>query len=266
MIMFRCEHHDRIDSTSAQALRVWRDPGEQATQPLLITADEQTAGVGRNRRTWHSPRGGLWLTAVWPVSRRADHYQALPLAVGLAVAQSVESVTGLAVAIKWPNDLLIRDRKVCGVLCQYEAADPPVVLAGIGLNANLPAASLGPDLRQPATSLADELGYAVDLPRLRGELHERLGATLGRYDAAGLTPLGAAIRERLAWVGRTVRCELPGSQVRSGTLRDIDEQGRLVLDTPRGPTEIAAGELVHLCADRPDHPHFSITASTECVR
>ncbi|NBB83423.1 MAG: biotin--[acetyl-CoA-carboxylase] ligase [Alphaproteobacteria bacterium] len=142
-----------IDSTNAQALRVWRAPGGWGTRPLAITADEQTAGVGRGGRTWRSPRGGLWLTVAWPVGRRPGHYQALPLAVGLAVAQAVEAVAGLAATIKWPNDLLIGDRKVCGILCRYEAAEPPVVLAGIGLNANVAAASLGGDLPQPATSL-----------------------------------------------------------------------------------------------------------------
>ncbi len=266
--MFRCEHHDRIDSTSAQALRVWHGLSEDAaapTGPLWVTATEQTAGVGRHGRRWHSPRGGVWLTIAWPVTRAADHYVAMPLAAGLAVAQTIESLVDLDVSIKWPNDLLVNHRKVCGILCQFDATQRPVVLVGIGLNANLPVRSLGDDLRYPATSLAAELGHDIDMTALRQRLYDRLGRTLQAYDTHGITDRLEPIRQRLAWVGHAVRCEELGGRVHAGTILGLDDRGRLLLDTPTGKQTLAAGELVRMRADRPLRGP-SNTKTTECVR
>ncbi len=265
--MFRCEHHDRLDSTNAHALRVWHGRGQdQPAAPLLITAGEQSSGVGRLGRVWNSPRGGVWLTVAWPAQRQADHYEAIPLAAGLAAARAIEATLACQVQIKWPNDLLIRGRKVCGILCRFDAQAAPVVLIGIGINANFPVARLGRTLRWPATSLYDERGGPIDLTELRSVLYDQLGAVLTAYEATGLAAMGAAIRARLAWLGREVRCELPGGAMRSGVLEGIDAAGRLTLRSPDGPTHLNAGELVHLHADRLEPTPLDITTDMECVR
>lgn len=250
--MFRHTHHAQIDSTNDEATRLWRRTIEQlpgqAPQPMLISADVQTAGRGREGRLWLSPAGGLWMTLAWPAPRDADHYRALPMAVGLAVAEAVESFAGIAASIKWPNDLLVEDRKLAGILCRYEPMSRPVVIVGIGVNANLRAEQLGSALRQPATSLLDERGKPVDLAGLRDAVAQRLQQRLGEYDRTGLASMLTPITGRLAWVGLTVACELPGGRTIKGRLIGIDASGRLELTDGPNITNPAvdAGEIVHL--------------------
>lgn len=237
-----------IDSTSLQARRLWnqRDDG----QPLLIVAETQTAGIGRLGRSWQSPAGGLWLSIAWPMPCKVAPYEGLPLAVGCCVAESVEQIATrhggrLCCTLKWPNDVLVRERKLAGVLCQSDLGEPrPVAVVGIGINANFPAAILGNELRYPATTLQDELGVAVDLAGLLEDLIPRLRAVLTHFPSEGLTERLHAIRGRLAWGGRVVEVLVPGeSEAWVGRLCGVDSRGHLLIDDGSGTRVLTAGEL-----------------------
>lgn len=241
-------NHTSIDSTSLEARRVWhqRDDG----RPLLIVSETQTAGIGRLGRSWRSPAGGLWFSIAWPMTRPAAHYEGLPLVVGSCVADSVEWLASgsgrrLRCELKWPNDVLVRERKLAGVLCQCEPGGPrPVVIVGIGVNANFPAGLLGDDLRHPATSLQDELGSSVSLPALLDDLLKRLQDALRRYEREGLAGRIDAIRRRLAWVGRTVEVLIPGRpDACVGRLGGLDARGHVLIEQEGGTWPLAAGEL-----------------------
>jgi len=268
-------HHAVIDSTNLEALRAWPPPPEAEVssggtpQPLLVSADAQTAGRGRTDRPWQSPVGGLWMSIAWPPARQPDHYIALPLAVGLAVAKAVGRICRIDCAIKWPNDLLVNDRKLGGILCRYDAPAPGsgglaplpgthlpgVLIIGLGVNGNYPASALGDDLRHPATSLLDQTGRATDLTLLRNAVAGQLAATLKAYDEHGLSPMLDELRARLVWRDQLVACDLPdvsgdsgdsGGSMIVGRLMDIDAAGRLVLDD-RGTTRlISVGDIRHL--------------------
>jgi len=239
-------HFDTIDSTNREALRRWTSGAVGG--PLVLTADTQSAGLGRCDRVWHSPPGGVWMTVLWPYHRPAEHYSALPLAVGAAVAEAIERAYGLVCRIKWPNDVLIHDRKLAGILCQAALEPPPgAVAVGVGVNAAFPAAELGAGLRCPPTSLFDELGVAVEPADLGGRLADRLAETLRGYDADGLSAQLGEVRRRLAWTGRTVRAVLPGPDADLvGRLIGIDEAGHLLLEVAGQRRTVAAGELLHL--------------------
>ena len=253
--MFRCLHHATIDSTNLEALRAWisSEGGPHPHQPLQVSADVQTAGRGRTGRPWQSPIGGLWMSIAWPPTRQPEHYVAFPLAVGLAVVKTVGRVCRLDCAIKWPNDVLVHDRKLCGILCQYEVvAHPPVLIVGLGINGNYPAATLGSDLRQPATSLLDQTGHTVNLTLLRDAIARQLAVTLQTYDRHGLSPMLEELRQRLAWRDRQVTCDLPDGSAITGRLIGLDTTGRLVLDDHGSTRLLSVGDIRRLRTASPD--------------
>lgn len=196
-----------------------------APHGTIVTAGEQSAGRGRQGRTWSAPAGHALLLSV--VVRRP--LELLPLAAGLAVARAV----GPQAAIKWPNDVLVDDRKIAGILAEGRPQEGWAVV-GIGLNVAVRLADLPPELRGTAATL----GLA---PGAIGAVRDRV---LDELDAAlALDPgaLLAAYRERDALLGRAISWASG-----SGTAAGIDGAGRLVVALAEGgQTELDAGE-VHL--------------------
>jgi BirA family biotin operon repressor/biotin-[acetyl-CoA-carboxylase] ligase len=123
--------------------------------PFAVTAETQTSGRGRSGKSWQSPTGGAWLSVAWPIVGMAQRYARVPLVAASSVYQAIIPLLkpGFEVRIKWPNDILIDGKKVCGVLCEQQFAPVPAVVIGIGINVNVDPMVLGRDLRLPATSL-----------------------------------------------------------------------------------------------------------------
>ena len=110
---------DTLDSTLLEAKRYWSKPSSPKV-PTVIVANEQYAGVGRDGRRWQSPRGGLWMTMVWPTEVEIDFYQPLPLIAGLSLIYTLEELFQFSTKIKWPNDVLFQNRKLAGILCKTQ--------------------------------------------------------------------------------------------------------------------------------------------------
>jgi BirA family biotin operon repressor/biotin-[acetyl-CoA-carboxylase] ligase len=242
--MIRVLEYDLLDSTNLEARRLW-EGGEWQSAPFAVVATEQSSGMGRDGRAWQSPAGGLWMTLAWPLPRLELAARGLALAVGLAVRDALATTTGVQAAIKWPNDLLIRGRKVCGILCQADSAlAPPVVFLGIGVNANLRADELGPDLRTPATTLRDEVGRPVPVELIRDAILTQLAGRLTDFEWGGLAPLAAEIASHLAWQGKNVIVRNPGTHEElRGKLTGIDSEGRLVIDARGQIIALVSGEV-----------------------
>lgn len=217
-------HLRRTDSTNARA----RDLAQAgAPHGTLVTATEQTAGRGRQGRTWFAPPGDALLLSV--VLRELPRL--LPLAAGAAVAELCEAHVE-PVALKWPNDVLADGRKVAGILVEGRPQEGWVVL-GIGLNVAVDLADLPAELR----GRAGTLGLPADaLEPTLARLLEHVAAWLRAPEAAVL----AAVRQRDALLGQPVSW---GEQ--SGTGAGIDADGRLLVDTAAGRVTLDAGE-VHL--------------------
>ncbi len=204
------EFHSRIGSTSDRA----RELAENGLPlPAIVVADRQSAGRGRRGRRWESdtPRG-LWLTAAvgldTAVAGRGEA-TVLPLRVGLAVSRALERFApAIRVEVKWPNDIVVGDRKLGGILCE---GVPGAVLIGIGLNLNHPAAELPADVAPRATSLLLECGRAVSRGGALTQLADALGELWTRPDAGiaadDLVELNArsALRGRRLSVSGVVR-------------------------------------------------------------
>jgi BirA family transcriptional regulator, biotin operon repressor / biotin---[acetyl-CoA-carboxylase] ligase len=164
-------YFERCESTQ-------RELAADAPEGAVAVTEEQTAGRGRLGRPWHAPAGTSVLVSVnLRPSVDVPRLPELSVVAGLAAAEAIERETGLRPALRFPNDLLIRGRKVAGILA--EARDDRVVL-GIGINANWSEAELPTNVDTPATSLSIESSAPVDRAKLLATLLERLEA---RYDA-----------------------------------------------------------------------------------
>ncbi|RBY96421.1 biotin--[acetyl-CoA-carboxylase] ligase [Blastococcus sp. TF02-8] len=221
---------------------------EGAPEGTVLVAEHQVAGRGRLDRVWSSPpRAGLTVSVLLrpdvPASRRGW----LPLLVGVALAEAVGEVPGVRTSLKWPNDLLAADgTKLAGILAEAVSNPEPAVVVGVGLNV-----STRPDeLPETGSSLALEVGRTVD----RGPvLLEYLRALERRYvpwvAALGDPVQSGLARDYLAWsstVGAQVTVTLPDGSLLDGTAEAVDWDGRLVVRTPRGPVELASGDVRHV--------------------
>ena len=226
---------ERLDSTNTALLAAGR---QGAAEGLVYIADEQTAGRGRLERRWGAPPGTcLLLSALFRPPEPFTYYAPrLTMLCGMAMADAAETVSGVAVQLKWPNDLIITEqgtwRKIAGMLSEIglDADGRPFLVVGIGLNVNVPAALL-PDLAPNATSLLVEGGQPVE----RAALLDAFLARVEAYRAA--TQAGADVlaqwRQRLAWMGCEVHVHTPTGSV-TGIIEDVDETGALWLRLPDG--------------------------------
>jgi BirA family biotin operon repressor/biotin-[acetyl-CoA-carboxylase] ligase len=210
-----------VDSTNARARELAAGGAPHGT---TVTAAEQSAGRGRQGRTWSAPAGQALLCSV--ILR--DPPRLLPLAAGLAVAEEA----GPEARVKWPNDVLMAGRKVAGILVEGRPQEGWAVL-GIGLNVAVREAELPAELRDRAGSLRRS-------PEEIEPTLERLLERLARWLVAPPRGLLETLRERDALLGTSVRW--PGGH---GEARGIDDEGRLVVVTDGGPVAMEAGE-VHL--------------------
>ena len=235
---------DETGSTNADAVSAAH---AGTPEGLVVVAERQTAGRGRLDRRWESPaRAGLTLSVLLrPVTVPPSRYGWLPLLAGVALVEAVRRLGTVEAVLKWPNDLLIGERKCAGILAESAAH---AVIIGIGLNVTMRADELPvPE----ATSLAIEGAACTDRdPLLRALLrgladgYQTWREAEGDPDASGLR---AAYRLHCATLGREVRVALPDHGELSGTARDVDDIGRLLLTRADGAeVPVAAGDVHHL--------------------
>ena len=227
-------------STNADLLAAAR---AGAAEGLVLVAEEQTAGRGRLGRSWSAPPGAGLIFSV--LLRPSDVPPArlgwLPLLTGVAVAAAVREQTGVPASLKWPNDVLVGERKLAGILAEAHVG---AVVVGVGLNVTLRPAELPVPA---ATSLLIEGAASTDrtglLTAILAELGQRYRTWRADPDAPGLR---ADYLRWCATIGREVRAELPGGTVLTGTAVDVDDAGRLVLRSIGELVPVGAGDVVHV--------------------
>jgi BirA family transcriptional regulator, biotin operon repressor / biotin---[acetyl-CoA-carboxylase] ligase len=193
----------------------------------VFWADHQTKGRGRQQREWHDEPGAD-LAVTFRVRLSLPQPLALPAALPVAVLQACEPLVGRPLRVKWPNDLFLDGRKLCGVLIDAGTAGPDSYLIGVGVNCN--RVRFPPDLEAIATSLAAASGHLVDRGALLLAIAERLHAMLDDLAALRHQPLEAVFRDRLGLFGRRVLVDAGGPQ--RGVLTGLDFQ-QLQLDGSR---------------------------------
>lgn len=231
-----------VDSTNEEARRMAIRGAKEGT---VIIADTQTAGRGRRGRSWYSDSSGsLYLSILLRPGFSPDRASMITLVAALAVSQAIEEVCGLEAAIKWPNDLVLSRKKVCGILTELYLTEGKIdsLIVGIGINVNRNA--FPRDIASLATSLQRELGEPVDKEKLVKALLKCFEEKYREFLLhENLSSLQAEYNERLISRGRQVRVTGTAQEL-SGEALGINEAGELLVKREDGVVEaVYAGEV-----------------------
>jgi len=240
-VRFLAYYVESCSSTQDLADTLAREGSPEGT---VVVAETMERGRGRMGRRWVAGRGGLWLTVVLrPRFIGVTHL--LSLATGVAVARAIREVAGVGTGVKWPNDVLVGERKVAGVLIEgrAEADRLQYVLVGVGVNVNN---ELPEELSSTATTIARVVGRPVPrLPLLASTLRhlDHLYGALSRGEVGYVLDVWRRLSVTL---GREVRALTPDGEV-VGVAEDVAEDGALMIRTPGGAVKrVYVGDVVHL--------------------
>ncbi len=233
-----------------------------AEDGTVVAAESQSAGRGRHARTWFSPPGlnlycSIIVRSLGQGLSLADWLSWVPLTAALAVAEAVHTVAATSLALKWPNDLLLGEQKVGGILCESSLAIPdnPIVVIGIGLNVNIPRELFPDELRPIATSLFESTHRIVDRNRLLAQLLLDLEQSLDELRGHGPSRLLQAYQRRCTTLGRQVRVILGADEELHGTAVAITADGALQVrpsasaataGTEKPLVDVRAGDVIHV--------------------
>ena len=227
-------------STNDVAARLARGGAEEGA---VVFAESQTKGRGRMGRVWISPAGkGLWFTVLLRPNFPPQGTTQLTIAAATALARAVTLQTGIVPEIKWPNDILIRGRKIAGILTEMRAEVDRVqeVLLGIGMDVNLEKSDLPDDLRRIATSLKIETGQTVNRAELAVTILRELDRDYQMVVEGQFDRLAEQWAERCSTLGRQVAIRV-GDQVIRGRAESLDDDGALLVRGPHGRLERIIG-------------------------
>jgi BirA family biotin operon repressor/biotin-[acetyl-CoA-carboxylase] ligase len=237
---------EKTESTNDLA---WKRALEGAPEGLAVLAEEQTRGRGRFGRPWFAPPGRCLLGSVLLRPRIRLEELNLVTAVGaLSVVDALEETESLGATIRFPNDVLVRGRKISGALVEARliSSTPDFFVVGIGINANLDRDDFPPELRPDATSIRIETGRETELNRLAAALLSKLDAWAGELGVeAGRERIQRRWRERSAMIGRLIEAREGGRTLR-GTVEDVDVFEGLLIRTESGHVRHARAEHVDL--------------------
>lgn len=247
----RVQAVERTASTNADVVRHVADDPDGWPHLALLVTDDQFAGRGRLDRVWTAPPGSALAVSVvvrigrLPVAQRGW----IPLIAGAAMTEAVAS--GLAdtddeVLLKWPNDVLVEGRKICGILAEVVPGHPDAVVVGAGVNTRMSAA----DLPVPTATSFAERGVDVDHDRLLADFvaaFDGLLTPLLRTGDAATSGVLARVSELCGTLGGAVRVSMPDGSNLEGRAQRLDRDGRLVVADRLGfETVVSAGDVVHV--------------------
>ena len=242
-IGWRIHYFDAVGSTQKVAAELAE---EGAAHGTVVIAERQSAGRGRMGRAWHSPPGlNLYQTIILRPAMPIAEVPRLSLVAGVAAAEALETVAPGLVALKWPNDLWLKGRKTGGIIAEA-VTDPGrglrCVLLGIGVNVNLTAEQIPDDLRGKATSVRIATGRQCDRIALEAALCNRLDSRYMEVQDHGFAAIRPAWEAYSALTGKRVTVIDASGRI-AGTVRGLDAEGALMLETESGPVRILTGEV-----------------------
>ena len=235
---------ETVDSTNAETLRRAR-AGER--EGLVVLADRQTAGRGRLDRVWESPPGkNLHLTALLRPAVEPDSLPLLSILGGIAACEVLRDGAGVFTVLKWPNDVILEDRKICGILTETESAPDGVAVAlGIGVDVNADRSDFSAEVADVAASLKMATGQRFDRRLLARMLIRRLDEWYARFLGEGSAPVVSRWSELSGTLGHKVRVRTQAGTIRGKAVR-MGRDGALVLRTEDGERRVTAGDVVEV--------------------
>jgi BirA family biotin operon repressor/biotin-[acetyl-CoA-carboxylase] ligase len=219
----------------------------EAHDGTVLIAETQYAGRGRLTRSWFSAVGGIWMSVLlrptWPRS-----HQILTLAFAAATAKAIRDVTKLSPMLKWPNDLMVRSRKVAGILAEaaYRGNQLDHFIVGLGINANIKMASFPVTLRKFSTSLSHELSQEIDRTALARRIIEEMDRSYCRFESGRTSELLDEAKQLSSTLGRRIRVTTVERSF-VGYALDLGDEGQLLVRLRGGVTvPVYAADVVHL--------------------
>nr|WP_320116597.1 biotin--[acetyl-CoA-carboxylase] ligase [uncultured Desulfuromonas sp.] len=239
----RVEYFTETDSTNLRAMELAEQGAEEGT---VVIADCQNGGRGRMGRRWTSPAGVNLYTSILlrPMIAPIQAAQ-LTFLSAVATARAFETVAGIDVQVKWPNDILVNGCKIAGLLNELSAETEGIhhVVLGIGANLNMTREQFPDDLRRPATSVVLETGRPVSRIAFAQELYRQLDALYPLYQQQGFVPIRLAWEALFYLQGRKVQVDC-GADVFTGMVAGLAEDGALLLDLEQGGQQVIyAGDV-----------------------
>ncbi|AUB56923.1 MULTISPECIES: biotin--[acetyl-CoA-carboxylase] ligase [Methanobacterium] len=237
-------HYSEVDSTN----NVAKELAEKgAVEGTIVIAESQRRGKGRRGKKWLSPSGGVWMTIILRPDIPTSQAPLLTLLTGVAVAETLTHECGLDVGIKWPNDILIGDKKVCGILTEAIARKGGLdyVVVGIGIDLNVDVDEFPPDLRKGATSLKNELEKEIPGEKLVQNFLLNFENLYQNFKEGQLSEILNQWRSLSTTIGSTVEVKKRGGTIR-GEAVGITRDGILILEMDDGSLrKIISGECTH---------------------
>jgi BirA family biotin operon repressor/biotin-[acetyl-CoA-carboxylase] ligase len=233
-----------IASTNEVAKEEARKGSPEGT---VVVAVSQNAGRGRLARKWFSPPGGLWASVVLRPRIPPRDVPKLTAICGMAVAEALKAKFGIEAGLKWPNDVLVGGKKICGILAEAASGRDGIdfVVVGIGLNVNNDTAEFGPELAPLTTSVVAVTGNPADVEAVLKGILERFEWHYMLLQGGAVAELRKAYGRLIVTVGRKVRVTMPEGVV-EGTAEAIDEDFALIVRAASGSAiRIVAGDCVH---------------------
>ena len=235
-------HHESISSTNDSAYILAEDGAPEGT---LVVAESQTKGKGRMSRQWVSPKGGgIYMSLILRPDAEADEIPAITLIAASAVARALKKICGMDAEVKWPNDILLSGKKLCGILTEIKAQPDRVdfLVLGIGVNVNTSADKLPPE----ATSIKEYLGRDAGRLDLVRQMLLDLEDVYSVFRRRGFSALRDECKKLSSVLGKKVRIE-EHRRLITGTAVDIDEKGALMIKGDDGVLQrVFSGDVV-LC-------------------
>lgn len=222
-----------VDSTNKWAKELVKLGASEGT---VAVAETQTCGRGRLKRRWFSPKGGLWFSVILKPKVKPAEAAKLMLAAGLAVAEVLRRLYSVEVETKWPNDVLVNGRKVCGILAEMNTIDERVnyAIIGVGINANFDVKKVLPKkLWESTTSLKNELDKTVRIGELFRAVLEELENVYRLFLGEGFSPILNKWKGYAAFLGGQVEVA-SGTEKWVGLALDVDSDGSLLLRLENG--------------------------------
>ncbi|MHA2020495.1 MAG: biotin--[acetyl-CoA-carboxylase] ligase [Candidatus Thorarchaeota archaeon] len=236
---------DEVGSTNAVAKQHMLD-GEG--EGLVVVADNQTEGRGRHNRVWVSPKGSLYLSIVLEPRVNESLSPLLGLLMGCASATAIMKLGVIPVRLKWPNDILVGERKIGGILSELVMDDEHVkgVIVGVGINQNVTRKDFPPEIRNSMTTVYEEICSNTSrehlASRIVGEIDRRL---ITIQAAQSFAPMLIEYNGLCDTLGRKVRVN-QGADIIEGKATEIDDNGSLIVMTETGKEVVTLGDVVHL--------------------
>lgn len=242
----KIHYFSELDSTNLFAVKRAQEGGEEGE---IVVAERQTHGKGRMGRSWFSPPGlNLYLSAILRPRLHPLRAPQITLMAAVALAETAQTFLPDPVAIKWPNDILVKGMKLAGILTESSCDSERIhyVILGIGVNLNLPLDLLPDALRDRATSLLTLTGKPIDRTAFACRLIRSLDQCYGELEGQGFGRLAERWDRFFALKGKRVRVDMAGEAV-SGRAAGIDKDGALILQLDDGSRRrILAGDVIPL--------------------